>query len=80
MVAQQKKSAEKPLRMSTEFSAQERNTLFSLKVKITEKMETDEADTYLHLTTAQFIVKNGWEKFNVQFMKTLLVASQKLLV
>ena len=60
--------------------AQEKNTLFLLKVKITEKMETDEVDTYLQLTTAQFIVKNGWEKFNVQFTKTLLVVSQKLLV
>ena len=59
MVAQQKKSAEKPSRMLMEFFALERNTLFSLKVKITEKMETDEVDTYLHHTTAQFIVKNG---------------------
>ena len=69
MVAQQKKSAEKPSRMSTEFSAQERNTLFSLKVKTTEKMETDEVDSYLLLTIAQFIARNGKEKSNAQYTK-----------
>jgi len=55
--------------MLTEFSAQEKNTPFLLKVKIIEKMETDEADSYLHLIIAQYIVKNGREKSNAQYMK-----------
>jgi len=57
--------------MLTEFSAQEKNTPFSLKEKIIEKMETDEADSYLHLITAQFIAKNGKEKSNALYTKML---------
>ena len=60
---------EKPSRMWMVSSAQEKNTLYSLKVKIIEKMETDEADSYLHLITAQYTVKNGREKSNAQYMK-----------
>jgi len=61
-------------------SVLERNTPFSLKEKIIEKPEPEEVDSYLQLTTAPFIVKNGWGKSNAPFMKTPLVVNQKLLV
>jgi len=79
-VAQQKKSAEKQLRISMVCSVQEKNLQFSLKEKTIEKMERDEVDSYLQLTTAQFTVKNGWEKFNAPFMKTPSAVNQRLLV
>ena len=50
-------------------SAQEKNTPYLLKVKIIEKMETDEVGSYLQLITAQYIAKNGREKSNAQFTK-----------
>jgi hypothetical protein len=78
MVAQLKKSAEKPSRIRMEFSAQERNTQSSLKEKIIESPGTDEVDSYLLLITAQYIAKNGKEKSNAQYMKMLQDANPKL--
>ena len=78
MVAQLKRSAEKPSRIRMEFSAQERNTQSSLKVKTTERTETDEVDSYLLLITAQYIAKNGKEKSNAQYTKMFQGASLRL--
>jgi len=78
MVAQLKKSAEKPSRIRMEFSAQERNTPSSLKEKIIESPETDEVDSYLLLITAQYIAKNGKEKSNAQYTKMFQDANPKL--
>merc|ERR1712018_1034048 len=78
MVAQLKKSAEKPSRIRTEFSAQERNIQSSLKEKIIESPETDEVDSYLLLITAQYIAKNGKEKSNAQYTKMFQDASLRL--
>ena len=52
-----------------EYSALEKNILYLLKVKIIEKMETDEVGSYLQLITVQYIAKNGREKSNAQFTK-----------
>jgi len=79
-VAQQKKSAEKQSRISMVCSARARNSPFLLKGKIIERTVRDEVDSYLQLTTAQFTVKNGWEKFNAPFMKTPSAVNQRLLV
>jgi len=78
MVAQLKKSAERPSRIRMEFSAQEKNIQSSLKVKTTERTETDEEDFYLLLITVQYIAKNGKEKFNAQYMKMFQDANLKL--
>ena len=54
MVAQLKKSAEKPSRIRMESSVQERNIPSSSKEKIIEIPETDEVDSYLLHITAQY--------------------------
>jgi len=78
MVAQLKKSAEKPSRIRMEYSVQERNIPSSSKEKIIEIPETDEVDSYLLHITAQYIAKNGKEKSSAQYMKMFQDANQKL--
>merc|ERR1712018_921317 len=69
MVVQQKKFAGKPSKTKMENSALEKNSPSDTNRKITGIPVKDEVDTFQLLITAQYIARNGWEKFNAQYMK-----------
>jgi hypothetical protein len=71
MVVQQRKFVGRQLKTSMVNSVQERNSLFRLNRKIIEPTYKGEVDSFQLLIIALYIAKNGREKFNAPYMKTL---------
>jgi hypothetical protein len=71
MVVQQRKFVVRQLKTTMVNSVQERNSLFRLSRKIIEPTYKGEVDSFQLLIIALYIAKNGREKCNAPYMKTL---------